>query len=169
MEFRSPGSEAEWQHADVLIGEMKEWDVVECRALGFSREEVVSTFYCAGRAEIRAESVPPDGCFLLALEDDEPLGCAAFHRLCATACELYDVYVRPAARGRRIATLMVEHLLRGARAAGYQTMCLETATFMVHAHKVYRSHGFHSCQPYREIPAKWDPITLWMECDLRSS
>jgi len=164
MEIRSPGSDDDWHQAKVLRAEMMEWDVVECRALGFSREEVVDTFYAADHDEIRHASVPPDGGFLLAMDAGEPLACAAFHRISATACELYDVYVRPAARGRRLATLLIEQLMSSARAAGYQTMVLETATFMVHAHKIYRALGFKVCRPYHEIPAKWAPITIWMEC-----
>jgi GNAT superfamily N-acetyltransferase len=166
MEIRSPGSDEEWHYAKVLRAEMMEWDVIECRALGFSREEVVDTFYSADHEEIVRASVPPDGGFLLAMDDDKPLACAAFHRISATACELYDVFVRPAARGRRLATLMIERLMSEARAAGYRRMVLETATFMGHAHNIYRALGFQLCQPYHDIPAKWAPITLWMECRL---
>jgi putative acetyltransferase len=75
---------------------------------------------------------------------------------------LYDVYVRPAARGRRLATLMIERLMRDAQAAGYARMVLETATFMVHAHKIYYALGFETCEPYHEIPARWAPVTMWM-------
>jgi GNAT superfamily N-acetyltransferase len=166
MEIRAPASDADWQHAKNLRAEMMEWDVVECGALGFSRDEVVDTFYAADHDEIRHASVPPDGGFLLAMENDEPLGCAAFHRISGTACELYDVYVRPAARGRQLATVMIERLMNDARAAGFQAMVLETATFMVHAHRIYRALGFTLREPYHEIPAKWAPITLWMECRL---
>src|SRR6185436_7954695 len=115
MEIRSPGSDDEWRLAKVLRAEMMEWDVVECRALGFSRDEVVDTFYAADHDEIRHASVPPDGGFLLAMDAGEPLACAAFHRVSDIACELYDVYVRPAARGRRLATLMIEQLMNDAR------------------------------------------------------
>jgi GNAT superfamily N-acetyltransferase len=168
MEIRSPGSDEEWHHAKVLREEMMEWDVVECRALGFSREEVVDTFYSADHDEIVSASVPPEGGFLLAMDGDVPLGCAAFHRISDTSCELYDVYVRPAARGHRLATLMIERLMADARAAGFQKMVLETATFMVHAHKIYRALGFTVREPYHEIGAKWAPVTLWMECRLHT-
>ena len=166
MEIRSPGSDEEWQQAKALRAEMMEWDVVECRALGFSRDEVVDTFYAADHDEIREASVPPEGGFLLATEAGEPLACAAFHRISDTSCELYDVYVRPAARGRRLATLMIEQLMVVARGAGYQKMVLETATFMVHAHKIYRALGFTVREPYHDISPKWAPVTIWMECRL---
>jgi hypothetical protein len=45
-------------------------------------------------------------------------------------------------------------------------MCLETASFMRDAHKLYRSIGFEVCDPYRSIPDKFAGVTMWMECRL---
>ena len=165
-----PNTEEEWAQADLLISELKDWDAQECQALGFDREDVLSTFYPANIADIRRDSAPPDGCFLLAADTTgSPVGCAAFRRLTGAECELYDVYVRPAGRGRGVAAVLLRRLMSDAKAAGYQTMVLETAVFMRHAHRLYRALGFQDRSPYRAVPARFAAATLWMECRLRVS
>lgn len=164
--LRQPDTDEEWAQADLLINEMKEWDVQECQALGLDRDDVLRTFYPADIAEIRRDSVLPNGCFLLAADADSILGCAAFHRLTATHCELYDVYVRPVARGRGVASVLLQRLMSDAKAAGYRAMVLETAIFMQDAHRIYRALKFQPCSPYRNIPPQFDAATLWMECGL---
>ena len=166
LQLLQPDTEEEWAQADVLISELKDWDVQQCEVLGFDRDDVLSTFYPADIAEIRRDSVPPDGCFLLAADAGLLLGCAAFHRLTAAECELYDVYVRPAARGRGVAAVLLRRLMSDAKAAGYQTMVLETAVFMRDAHRLYRSLQFQVRSPYRDVPARFAAATLWMECRL---
>jgi ribosomal protein S18 acetylase RimI-like enzyme len=161
-----PDSAQEWAQADRLITELKEWDVQQSRALGFEGEEVLSTFYPASLADIRRDSVPPEGGFLLAMDADLLLGCAAFHRLTATECELYDVYVRPEARGRGVASVLLRRLMSDAKAAGYRAMVLETAVFMREAHRLYRALQFEVRSPYRVLPQRFAAATVWMECRL---
>jgi hypothetical protein len=40
----APTIEDEWHHADILIAELKEWDVRQSEALGFDGNEVTSVF-----------------------------------------------------------------------------------------------------------------------------
>jgi hypothetical protein len=94
------------------------------------------------------------------------VGCAAFFRLEAAACELHSVYVRPASRGAGIAGQLVRQLVEQAREAGYRVMRLETATFMEQAQKLYESLGFRVREPYRSIPPQFAPYTIPMELDL---
>jgi ribosomal protein S18 acetylase RimI-like enzyme len=162
----SPGNEEDWRQADLLISELKEWDAQQSQALGFDRDEVLSVFYPDDIGAVRHHSVPPNGRFLLALDADSPVGCAAFRQLSLNECELYDVYVRPRARGRGVASMLLRHLMREAQAAGYQTMFLETAVFMHSAHSLYRSLHFQARVPYRAVPSKFAKATIWMECTL---
>ncbi len=168
IELLSPRTEEEWSHADILITELKEWDARQCHALGFERDEVLSVFYPDSTSAIRHASVPPEGCFLLAIDASLPLGCAAFRRWAPGVCELFDVYVRPSSRGRGIALKLLRRLMGDAQVAGYRTMILETAVFMHRAHSLYQSLGFEARAPYRTIPAKFAKATLWMECALAS-
>jgi hypothetical protein len=91
LRFIAPTIEDEWHHADILIAELKEWDVRQSEALGFDGNEVTSVFYPGDIRDIRRDSVPPEGCLLLAIAGSLPVGCAAYRRLTSNACELYDV------------------------------------------------------------------------------
>jgi ribosomal protein S18 acetylase RimI-like enzyme len=162
----SPCTEEEWSYADVLIAELKEWDVQQSKAFGFDRDDVLGVFYPDEMGSIRCDSVRPNGCFLLATDASSPVGCAAFRRTAPTACELYDVYVRPSFRGRGIASMLLQRLMSDAQAAGYQTMFLETAAFMHSAHTLYRSLHFQVRDPYRTVPSRFAKATIWMECRL---
>ena len=161
-----PTTGDEWYRAGILIGELKEWDRRQSEALGFDGDEVLGVFYPDDIGDIRQASAQPEGCFLLAMEANDPVGCAAYRRLSSTACEAYDVYVRPTCRGRGTGSTLLQRLMRHAAVAGYNAMCLETATFMHNAHKLYRSLGFQDRDPYRRIPAKFVDATMWMECRL---
>lgn len=162
----SPTHDDDWIYVESLIAELKEWDIRQSRALGFADEEVLRVFYPDDVEQIRQQSAPPDGCFAIAMDGSTPAACAGFHRLSPGKCELYDVYVRPGYRGRGIGSSLVQRLLALAGAAGYQAMCLETASFMLTAHKLYRSLQFRVRAPYRDIPAKLADVTMWMECRL---
>jgi GNAT superfamily N-acetyltransferase len=162
----SPSTEEEWGEAEVLIAELKEWDVQQSQALGFDRDEVMSVFYPDDIGGIRRDSVPPNGCLLLAVDAGSPVGCAAFRRLTSSGCELYDVYVCPSSRGRGVGSMLLRRLKSDAKAAGYQTMFLETAVFMHTAHSLYRSFHFHARDPYRAVPSRFAKATIWMECRL---
>lgn len=164
----SPADEAHWLHAEVLISELKQWDVQQSASLGFTADEVIRAFYPDDLAEVRRNSVPPDGRFLLALQGQQAAGCAGFRRLDADACELSNVYVRPSHRGKSIGALLLQRLLSDARAAGYGTMRLETAKFMHTAHGLYRSLGFALREPYRKVPTRLAEATIWMECQLNA-
>ena len=169
LRFIAPTVRDEWRHADILIAELKEWDVRQSEALGFDADEVISVFYPGDIGDIRRDSVPPEGRLLLAIKAGLPVGCAAYRRLTANACELYDVYVRPTSRGMGIGSTLLQRLMRDATAAHYRAMCLETATFMQDAHRLYRSLHFQVRDPYRSIPAKFASATMWMECNLGES
>lgn len=166
VELISPTADDEWRHAAILVAELKEWDLRQSEALGFDGEEVLRLFYPGDIEDLRRESVPPDGCLLLAIDAGVPVGCAAYRRLTADTCELYDVYVRSTSRGRGVGWTLLRRLLSDSGAAGYRTMCLETATFMRDAHRLYRSLGFEVRAPYRSIPARFVDATIWMECEL---
>jgi GNAT superfamily N-acetyltransferase len=162
----SPTAEDEWHDADTLIAELKDWDIQQSEALGFGRSEVIDLFYPDDIGDIRRHSIPPEGCFLVAMDHQLPIGCAAFHRLTPNACEAYAIYARPTHRGRGIGAMLLQRLLKEAWAAGYEAMCLETASFMLAAHKLYRSLLFEVRAPYRSIPARVADATMWMECRL---
>jgi GNAT superfamily N-acetyltransferase len=159
-------TEAQWLQAQGLIQELIDWDVRECEALGFDGDDVVRTFYPDCLAEIRHQSVAPGGCFLIATSQGAAAGCAGYRPLAEGACELYDVYVAANYRGLGIGVALVEQLQCRAIRVGYRTMYLETASFMMHAHKLYRSLRFEAVPPYRPVPDRFVGFTISMQCTL---
>ena len=88
----------------------------------------------------------PDGRLYLALVDGTPAGCIALRKLDETRCELKRLYVRPAFRGRGLARLLTEQILRDARAI-----------------RLYRSLGFTDAPRYNDSPLD---TTLFLQRDL---
>jgi putative acetyltransferase len=96
---------------------------------------------------------PPEGLLLLAFSDGAAAGCAGLRRLPAGAAEAKRFFVRPDARGRGMGVLLLARLVREARAAGYETLCLETQPGeMDLAIAMYRRAGFRETAPYVEAP-----------------
>jgi len=143
-------------------------DLRQSQTLGFDPDEVIEAFYPHKSSELRHYSVAPDGRMLIAMDAHQPVGCAAYRRLTSSACEAYNVYVRPTHQGRGIASRLLRQLLSDARDMGYGTMCLETATFMLSAHRLYRSLSFRVRNPYRSLPDRIANATIWMECTLEA-
>src|SRR5690606_4916720 len=85
---------------------------------------------------------PPDGRLLLASEDGEATGCVALKNLGNGTCELKRLYVRPAFRGKGIARMLVETLIRDARQMDYRTMVLDTHIDLKAAQRLYGTLGF---------------------------
>ena len=67
---------------------------------------------------------PPDGTFLVAFEDDEPIACGGVGRLDETTAELRRMYVLPAQRGRGLGRAILERLEHAGRELGYTRMRL---------------------------------------------
>jgi GNAT superfamily N-acetyltransferase len=96
---------------------------------------------------------PPTGRLLLAYLDDAPVGCVALHRFKDDVCEMKRLYVRPEARGHALGRMLVERLIKEARAIGYTRMRLDTIEpIMTRAVLLYRDMGFEEILAYRENP-----------------
>jgi ribosomal protein S18 acetylase RimI-like enzyme len=118
------------------------------------------------RKKFPGEHVPPHGCLLVALSDDQVCGCVALGRLTKTIGELRTLYVRPAYRGMGVGKILVEASLNEARNFGYSTVRLDTLAFMASALKLYRSLGFYDIAPYRDISASLKEHICFLELKL---
>jgi GNAT superfamily N-acetyltransferase len=109
---------------------------------------------------------PPAGRLLLATSRGEPVGCVALKPHDATTGELKRLYVRPAARGRRVGWHLTVRLLDEARRAGYRRIVLDSHVSMRQAHRVYRGLGFVEVPPPEGFPTWLRPLVVFMECAL---
>jgi len=91
---------------------------------------------------------PPQGCIILAKQNDNTVGCVALKPIGEGVCEMKRLYVRPEARGKGFGKKMVEELISFARKSPYKTMKLDTVSKLQEAISLYRSFGFVETAPY---------------------
>ena len=102
--------------------------------------------------ELPGDYAPPLGRILLALDDDQPAGCAALRPYEPEVCELKRLYVRPAFQGSGLGRRLAESIVEAGRDAGYTLMRLDTLPSMKAARRLYRSLGFEEIKAYRPNP-----------------
>jgi putative acetyltransferase len=93
--------------------------------------------------------------FFTVWDGDELLGCGALKHLDKRTAELKSMRTSARHLRRGAAKAMLEHLLRLARARGYERVCLETGTGPAFepAIALYRKHGFAPCGPFGDYAA----------------
>ncbi|MEO8395556.1 MAG: GNAT family N-acetyltransferase, partial [Chloroflexota bacterium] len=120
------------------------------------------------RRKYPGNSVPPDGCLLIALDEGAACGCIALGRLEPTICEVRTLYVRPAGRGMHVGRTLVEAVLNQARGFGYHHARLDTLGFMESAQALYRSFGFYEIAPYGSGSASLRQYVRFLELKLKT-
>jgi GNAT superfamily N-acetyltransferase len=90
---------------------------------------------------------PPQALYLAEI-DGRPAGTGGLKQVAPGVAEIKRMYVDPPFRGQGIARAVLERLIDDGRAAGYRTLQLETAVWMVEAHALYHSCGFVDAPPH---------------------
>ena len=106
--------------------------------------------------------------FLTAREAEGALlGVGALSELAPNHGELKSMRTTPAARGRGVATAMVNALLDLARVRGYERVSLETGSqaYFAAAHRLYERAGFVECGPFGRYVL--DPNSRFFTLELR--
>ncbi|MFM0731701.1 GNAT family N-acetyltransferase [Paraburkholderia sediminicola] len=114
-------------------------------------------------AELPGKFAAPRGRVLLALNNQNVVGCVAMRPLDELTCEMKRLYIRPAGRGQQIGRQLAALICRMARESGYTRIRLDTLPDMQAAQQLYASLGFEPIPAY-----VFNPIagTIFMERDL---
>ncbi|WP_419906447.1 GNAT family N-acetyltransferase [Hoeflea sp.] len=132
--------------------------------------------------ETMAEQSPPESTHALDLDalrardvtfwtvwdEDRLLGCGALKELDREHGEIKSMHTAQAARGRGVASLLVETILREAALRAYKRLSLETgsmATFEP-ARNLYARFGFSLCPPFADYVQ--DPNSVFMTLEMTS-
>jgi len=104
----------------------------------------------------------PEIVFWSLWQGEELAGCGALKRLNDTHAELKSMRTARKFRGMGLGTLILEHILREARARGFRRVSLETGAmdFFAQARALYAKPGFVVCGPFEGY---WDdPNSVFM-------
>jgi GNAT superfamily N-acetyltransferase len=154
VKFIQASSADEIDQARQLFREYEAWLNLDLCFQNFEKE----------LAELPGAYAPPAGRLLLALENDELVGCVALRKLNDDACEMKRLFLRPQFHGRGLGRTLAERIIDEARDIGYQRMRLDTLSEqMGNAIALYRVLGFREIAPYYQNPV---PGALFMELQL---
>ncbi len=96
--------------------------------------------------------IPPQGAFLVAFVDGEPVACGALKAISPRVGSLKRMWVSDAVRGLGIGRRMLEALEAHARELGLTNLRLETNRTLQEAIRLYRSAGFREVAAFNDDP-----------------
>ncbi|MEJ2001970.1 MAG: helix-turn-helix domain-containing GNAT family N-acetyltransferase [Maritimibacter sp.] len=112
--------------------------------LAFDLEEVLSD----GAEAMR----PPEGGFLIAMSDGQPIGCAGLKAQTAEWSEVKRVWVSPAARGLGLARRLMDEVEARAKAQAIPVLRLDTNGGLPEAVALYQRLGWQPVERYNDNP-----------------
>ena len=119
--------------------------------------------FAAELEDLPGKYAPPDGALLLAMQDQQAVGCVALRRWSATDAEMKRLYIQPSYRQLGLGRELTRCIVERARELGYRRVVLDTLDSMQGAQALYRSLGFASIEPYYINPL---PGALYFARDL---
>jgi putative acetyltransferase len=151
MNFIQASSPEEIESARELFEEYAAWLQIDLCFQNFDKE----------LAGLPGQYAPPDGRLLLAIEDDQLVGCVALRKIGEGTCEMKRLFLRSQFRGKGLGQKLAETIIAEARQIGYARMRLDTLPGrMDKAIKLYRALGFQEIPAYYQNPV---PDATFME------
>jgi DNA-binding MarR family transcriptional regulator/GNAT superfamily N-acetyltransferase len=112
---------------------------------------------------VDAESMTaPDGFFVVATSDGEPVACGGVQRLPDGSAEIKRMWVHDGWRGAGLGARLLRHLEERAREQGYAVVRLDTNDTLTEAIAMYERAGYRAIARYNDNP--W--ARCWFEKDL---
>ncbi|MDE6744507.1 MAG: GNAT family N-acetyltransferase [Lachnospiraceae bacterium] len=105
----------------------------------------------------------PDGRLYIAFYHGELAGCIGLRKIDEWNCEMKRLYVRPAFRGKKIGSKLVQQIIKDAKEIGYSYMLLDTLPFLKSAIDMYKTYGFYEIPSYNDSPMT---TSIYMKLDL---
>lgn len=104
----------------------------------------------------------PDVTFWSVYEERELIACGALKELDESHGEIKSMRTAAPARGKGVASTLLNHILDTAKSRGYSKVSLETGSkvFFKPARKLYARYGFQVCAPFSDY--KEDPNSVFM-------
>lgn len=108
----------------------------------------------------------PDMRFYTVRDGQTLLGCGALKALSTEAGELKSMRTASQARGRGVASLLLNALVEQARETGWSRLSLETGVedYFAPARRLYERHGFVTCGPFADYSD--DPNSVYYTLEL---
>lgn len=133
------------------------YDAPPAQALIEQMADDLSSLYGPGTfpPQRAADWAPPEGAFLVATVEAEPIGCGGLIRHTTDTAELKRFFVRPAFRRMGVGRGLLRMLESQALALGYCRVVLETGVSQTPAVAFYKSAGYEAVPcwpPYDEDP-----------------
>ncbi len=95
---------------------------------------------------------PPEGVIMIAVSDEEIIGCVAIRPRTKNEAELKRLYVRAGHQGTGIGKHLFHVAMSRGQALGYKSIVLDTLPTMKVAKKIYAAYGFKKIQAYYDNP-----------------
>jgi len=92
-------------------------------------------------ANLPGSYTPPEGCMLLAKDQDKVAGCVALRKLSDGVCEMKRLYVKQEFRGLKIGKALADTVIHEARKMGYNRMLLNFISPRKAAKSLYELSG----------------------------
>ncbi len=94
----------------------------------------------------------PEGAFLVAWSEGEPVGCGALRKLSPSRFEVKHLYVAPAGRGKGTGAALLAALEARAAELGATEVVLDTNSALEVANRLYATRGYASVPAYNDNP-----------------
>ena len=141
----------------VAVGTDDTSSLRDVRQLFEEYQSLIDADICFAGFSAELEGLPgayaaPSGSLLLAIHDEQAVGCVALRRFDDARGEMKRLFVRPTARGLGIGRALLERVIHDARILGYREIILDTLPTMTEAQQMYRATGFVEIAPYATHP-----------------